>query len=409
MLAWLHSTAVGEQEVLEVLFISQEGEGQNSILGGIEEGLKSEPWLEDGDGEGNEATRGGWDAKKGLMTLVDKDLQTVSKPLKSRIEQVIASHEESTLVFKISNLINFYRLTFERLLGQESSLLETMKATEQSALRQFHSSLQEHVRAVQSELPQAPEDLTPPPFLYEALNELKQLMISYDTSLIPASEREGGFSKILEEALDPYLDGCQNLSQDLEEVDKNIFVINCQLAAKATLEQFGFTTDRIARLDGVVEKQMKLLMEFQHNFFVHTSGLHPLLVGLADWDPKVCPSHFPHSSHPSYRTDKSKTTPLTQLPDFSPHALSLVSQTLDEFLPSALMDATSGLKRLSSPKIIGEITQEAASRFVDDFARVEEAVIEALVHEGDGQGDGGIEFARSVWPRTVDEVRVLLT
>ena len=73
------------------------------------------------------------------------------------------------------------------------------------------------------------------------------------------------------------------------------------------------------------------------------------------------------------------------------------------------MDATAGLKRLSSPKIIGEIMQEAASRFVDDFSRVEEAVIDALMNEGDGQGEGGIEFARSVWPRTVDEVRVLLT
>lgn len=52
--------------------------------------------------------------------------------------------------------------------------------------------------------------------------------------------------------------------------------------------------------------------------------------------------------------------------------------------------------------------QEAASRFVDDFSRVEEAVIDGLVNEGDGQGEGGIEFARSVWPRTVDEVRVLL-
>ncbi|PWW80572.1 oligomeric complex COG6 [Tuber magnatum] len=389
MLAWLHSTAVGEQEALEVLFISQEGEGQNSILGGIEEGLKSEPWLEDGDGEGKGAIRGGWDARKGLMMLVDKDLQTVCKPLKSRIEQVIASHEESTLVYKISNLINFYRLTFEKLLGQESFLLETMKTTEQAALRQFHSSLQEHVRTVQSELPQAPDDLTPPPFLYEALNELKQLMISCGSSLIPDSEREGGFYKILEEALDPYLDGCHNLSQDLEEVDKNIFVINCQLAAKTTLEQFSFTADRISKLDAEVEKQIVLLTEFQHNFFVHTSGLHPLLVALSDWDPK--------------------TTPLTQLLPFSPHTLSLVSQTLDEFLPSALMDATTGLKRLSSPKIIGEIMQEAASRFVDDFARVEEVVIDALVNEGDRQGEGRIEFARSVWPRTVDEVRVLLT
>jgi hypothetical protein len=81
MLAWLHSTVVGEQEALEVLFIAQEGgEGaqKNSILGGIEEGLKSEPWSGDAlDDEGF-----GWDARRGLMLLVDKNLETVCKPFR---------------------------------------------------------------------------------------------------------------------------------------------------------------------------------------------------------------------------------------------------------------------------------------------------------------------------------------
>jgi hypothetical protein len=77
MLAWLHSSAVGEQEALEVLFVAQEGEDgaqKKSILGGFEEGLKSDPTAED------EAF--GWDARRGLVLLVDKNLETVCKPLK---------------------------------------------------------------------------------------------------------------------------------------------------------------------------------------------------------------------------------------------------------------------------------------------------------------------------------------
>lgn len=69
------------------------------------------------------------------------------------------------------------------------------------------------------------------------------------------------------------------------------------------------------------------------------------------------------------------------------------------------MDAQAELKGLNSPKIIGEITYEAARKFVEDFRRVEEAVVDALA----GEMDGGVEAARGVWPRTVDEVRVLLT
>lgn len=286
MLAWLHSATVGEQEALEVLFISQEGEGQNSILGGIEEGLKSEPWVGDDRDDTAEAL-GGWDARRGLMMLVDKDLEAVCKPLKSRIEQVIASHEDSTLAYRISNLVNYYHLTFEKLLGEDSFLLETMKTVEQAALGQFHSTLQAHVRAVQADLSNASSDISPPDFFQEALKQLRDLMGSYDTSLAPAVEREGEFSKILKEALDPYLESCRVLGKDLGEVQSNIFELNCALAAKSTLEQFAFTKDRVVKLEEEIAKFVKMLIEYEHNFFVHTSGLHPLLVALGDWNPSV--------------------------------------------------------------------------------------------------------------------------
>ena len=84
MLAWLHSAAVGEHEALEVLFVSQEedeGLRKKSILGGFEEGLKNEPWS-DGNMADDEAFE--WDAQRGLMLLVDKDLETVCRPLKVR-------------------------------------------------------------------------------------------------------------------------------------------------------------------------------------------------------------------------------------------------------------------------------------------------------------------------------------
>lgn len=72
------------------------------------------------------------------------------------------------------------------------------------------------------------------------------------------------------------------------------------------------------------------------------------------------------------------------------------------------MDAQAELKGLSSPKIIGEITHEAAGMFVEDFGRVEGAVVDALAGGMEGGVEGGMEAVRGVWPRTVDEVRVLL-
>lgn len=103
---------------------------------------------------------------------------------------------------------------------------------EQFALRQFQHNLQDHVRQVQADLPQAPQDLSTPDFLHDALEELRLLMLSYDSSLAPPAEKEVDFMSILVEALDPYLQGCESLGKDLRAPSSHIFMINCYLASK---------------------------------------------------------------------------------------------------------------------------------------------------------------------------------
>lgn len=83
-----------------------------------------------------------------------------------------------------------------------------------------------------SDLPSVPEDLSPPDFLIDALKELKVLMVSYDSSLVPPAEREAEFLPILVEALDPYVTGCEELSKDVATPQKECFVINCLLAVE---------------------------------------------------------------------------------------------------------------------------------------------------------------------------------
>ena len=46
--------------------------------------------------------------------------------LQAKIEQAIAGQESTTLAYKIHNLINFYRITFEKLLGVDSAILTTI-------------------------------------------------------------------------------------------------------------------------------------------------------------------------------------------------------------------------------------------------------------------------------------------
>ncbi|KAL5424273.1 Golgi transport complex subunit 6 [Paraphaeosphaeria minitans] len=385
MLAWAHSTTVSEREALEVLFISDGDEIKRSIQAGLE----SEPWLRE------EGEREVFDGRKALNQLVSRDLTGVARLLRQRTEQVIQSHDDATLAYKIANLIGFYNSTFVKLLGAGSEVLEVFDALESSAMRQFRANMRDHVAAVQGDLAVAPANLSPPDFLEEALQMLRTLAKSYDTSIAPVDSNDDGFHTVLAEILDPFMSGCENLGKGLAAPDKNIFALNCLMAVKTALTPYSFAKDRLSELEDTIGEHTAQLVEYQHQYLTYTSGLGTLLEALSDI---------------SDTAESLKTIP--ELDAFKPDALVGASQQLDEFLPSALIDAAENLKRLQNRTIVQNITGEAAERFCEEFEFVESKVVAAddlLYREEEDEQDETTTALRNLFPRTSGEIRVLLS
>ncbi|KAH8661632.1 oligomeric Golgi complex subunit 6 [Tricladium varicosporioides] len=387
MLAWTHSATVSEREALEVLFISEGDE----IAKGIQAGRENEPWnriAEDEDGASD------FDGLKALNELVDRDVAGVARVLRQRVAQVIQSHEETIIAYKIANLLNFYRVTFSKLLGDDSVLLESLTNLEESALRQFRILMRDQVAGLQTDIQASVTDLGPPDFLQDGLKQLTSIMKTYETSFTPEDSREKVFQPILAEAFDPFMKATQGISEDFEIPESAIFAINCLLAARSTLAPFDFTTERLTKIQEMIEEYATKLIEHQYTFFRNNSALQPLIQALAPLS----------DSREDLRSIRKLVT-------FQPDALTQASQTLDDFLPSALMDAMENLKHLQSSKLTREITEDAAERFCDDFEQVEEKLIasdEIWEQEAEAEAHEGV-LLRDLFPRTGGEIRVLLS
>ena len=430
MLAWTHSSTVSEREALENLFIAEGDE----INKGFQAGREAEPWSVD---EVDEA----FDGRKALGDLINRNVNGVARALRQRVEQVIQNHDDPVSLYKISNLINFYRLTFDKLLGSDSSVLESLSSLQESSLRQFRNAMSDHVSGILADIVSPPADLRIPEFLNQALLQFSALIKSYDSSMTPASSRTAEFETIFTQALDPYLAASDKLAKEIKDPGKSIFLTNCLLAAKHVLAKYDFVQGRVSSLKGQIESIVPILSEYQHAFFLHTSGLHPLLVALEPLD-----------------DSRDSLLKVPTLPPFASQSLTDASQMLDDFLPSALMDAMENLRGLNSTKLAQEITAEGVEKFCEDFEFVEgklTAVDE--LHEGleyeegddssDEEGKGGSENEgevegqidgeggekgkgntepkdegeegvgekkayvplRSVFPRTSGEIRVLLS
>ncbi|KAI1277809.1 oligomeric complex COG6 [Xylaria sp. FL0933] len=416
MLAWAHSATVSEREALEVLFVSD----GNEIAKGMQEGRENELWrfmAEEGD-EGPPE----FDAVKALNELVDRDVSGAARILRQRIEQVIQANEDTILAYKLANLLGFYKFTFSRLLGGDNTdavLLQSMTSLEAEALRQFRSLMRDYIATLQGEFQHTPADLAPPDFLQEALKQLSAIMQTYETSLGTSTpnfsksnindkpgEEEGEedesddeFQPILAESFDPFIAGCENMARKARTPSDSIFLLNCLLAAQSTLQPYlRFTSRRLARLRSATSEHASKLVESQYNFLVSESSLSSLFSAL----------------RPLRGESREDVEKVATLEPAQPAALASASQSLDDFLPSAIIDALANLKHLQDARLAREVTEEAAERFCADFEHVEELLVladEWREQYAEKRGDGVDEepSLRALFPRTTGEIRVLLS
>ncbi|KAK1753469.1 oligomeric Golgi complex subunit 6 [Echria macrotheca] len=388
MLAWAHSAAVGEREALEVLFISDGDE----IAKGIQAGRENEVWrlvAEDGEPADD------FDPVAALNELVDRDMSGAARVLRQRIEQVIQTNEEIILAYKLANLLNFYRSTFSRLLSRGSSLVDSLGGLESEALRQFRSLARDHVATLQGDFQHTPGDLRPPDFFLDALEQLTAIMATFETSLTPAEDRETDFKPVLAEVFDPFLSGCLNMTQTMKSPSSSIFLINCCLAARNSLTRYDFTASHAAQLQERIDEQKRQLVESQYHFFRMESGLDSLMESLGP-----------------LTEDIEDVEKLLSLESLQAPSLTRASQTLDNFLPSALMDAVEKLRHLQDATLTRDVTYEAAERFCVDFEHIEVIIMlldEFVEQKADADGESEVQTLRALFPRTSGEIRVLLS
>ncbi|KAJ5482902.1 Conserved oligomeric Golgi complex subunit 6 [Penicillium diatomitis] len=439
MLAWVHSTTVSEREALEALFVA-DGE---ELARGIQAGLSSEPWSR--IDEDKEVT---FDGRKALSDLVNRDLVGVARSLRQRVELVIQGHDDPVTCYKVVNLLAFYRTTFSKLIGPQSNLVDLMQALEQYTFNHFEQLMRGLASALAADQASLvpPDDLSPPEFLLDALESLLSLMKSYETSVDLedglSSDGENAFSSVLRVAFDPFLTLARSSSNKLKDTTAQvIYQTNILLAARAAIQPFGFASaTQNAPLSSALSTLRNNLLDIQHQFLLEKSGLDKLLEALEPFSHKSTEEASAEENLPKQSDQqKPQLADLIKLIAFKPESLVASSQQLDDFLPSALMDATDNLKRIQSASLVQSVTEDAVEAFCRDFEFVEGMIIAADEARGmtnmnlgtggsmisgrsgrssrrpgasgeeNEDGEDGQWSLRTLFPRTTGEIRVLLS
>ena len=400
MFAWAHSAAVTEKETLESFFISE----NDGFSKGLQAAQATEPWLV---GEGS------FDAHEVTVDLVGRNMAGVLRMLRQECEQIIRNQETPAVVYQLVNIFGFYCTTFAKLLDRSSTVVSVPRILETSSLKRFEDLVDGYYVSLgvdvgtnditAAEIHKMPENCNIPEVLWDGLAQLGELWNAYDSPMTPETMRAMTVPRFLEITFGRLPEICENMATSAEEPAKSIFLLNCFDACKRKIDSLNNEAARHAsKLPERMAYYISKLVDYQHTNFLHHSGLDSLLVAVA-------------STARQYGEDLER---FAALPTFQPEELQKVAESLDEFLPSAIMEANEDLKHVMNKSTAKEITAEAAERFCDGFDQVEgiltgidEARQPILSPHNQTLGDVAVDrlLLRSYLPRSSAEVRVLLS
>ncbi|KAJ4481001.1 oligomeric complex COG6 [Lentinula aciculospora] len=330
MLAWVHQAIAAEREFLEALFsIKEDGRLIGSAREFAEKGEMSqeEEWIKE---------------------LMDAAVGKVCVPLKVRVQQTVRSQESAIMSYKIANLLQFYKSTMTKTIGEDAVLSVTLKEITDLAYKTFFDSIEAQCRSLaRATLDLDDISLTPPIPILDHVQILREIMAVYQSYLgddeygveqnSASSDNDkaytvinSGFLKIGDVMVQPAVDMCLNAAEEKKQLrpewDKDVFVLNCLSYLLSVLEPVAFTKSQRDMIQGTIEWKVEELTEGHYRDIMQDAGLDKIA--------SLCHKH-----------DGSE--PLSHIPGIQPAQLQSALASFSRWLSTSIEVVSSSSPRLS--------------------------------------------------------------
>ncbi|KAJ9507813.1 hypothetical protein QJQ45_019281, partial [Haematococcus lacustris] len=326
MLAWVHQTLAGEREFVVALFgdgapsgsATERSAGTRpgaSSGGGVHEQARAHS----GKDNGTIGTSDNLAAGEGLgaAALLDRIFESICRPLRVRIEQVLMTTPPLLLCYQLAQLHSFYLALVTPILGPGAQLVQTLAACRSMALRVFMEQIRARGDKLVRSPPAPPKDLSAPPQLLEAVHGMLEVVRAHESALGAGAappgiqgvagtdaDKDGNvgggeeLGPILAAMLDPIVEACQLSAEALlpdapSRVDpvnssargaagpwgaldpraRHVYLMNCLAHMATALGRHPCAAPRVQQLLGSVEGHVSALVGLEAGRLLSRCGL----------------------------------------------------------------------------------------------------------------------------------------
>ncbi|KAI9260785.1 oligomeric Golgi complex subunit 6 [Sporodiniella umbellata] len=359
MLAWIHQACAGEKEMLESLFRKSDDKYQD--IAGLNINVSDT-----------------------VDEVLNCAMEGTSRPLKSRIEQVLLLQPGALTSYKIANLVQFYSVTLSRLMQKNAGLERVLYEMTEMAYKHFFNTLSAQAEGIK-ELSEVPgRDLSITPKIRDMTSQMKEILASYDSSLIVATNNtenlpEFNFSEILDAIIEPLLHTCELSVSTLSKIDQSIYLVNCLNHILNILSPYSFTESKRKNVASRLSDFLNEIAFEEYDILLNQAKLTKIKETLAS---------------------KSSDVPLSSLPEMDAISLTNALSKLDSSLVILSADISPHLQKLSSAQHYQQVQSKAVKLLLEAYTDISKAVQDPC---------NGYEEPNSILPRTVEDMEAIFS
>lgn len=341
LLAYIHSVVVNETETISSIF-------------GI-----SKQEHEDEDIEYNDI----------IDDVTGRILNSLSRSVKSKIEQVISSETKLATIYAIYNLVDLYTIMFAKHLKESSNdkhnLLTTVRELVSSSQNKIISIIQNKLTTIKSSNLAQLElntDLQPPEWIIEFYSDILPIVDqnTSDTFMNLSTENNAEFMKmIINQPIEIFNEHIENnISKLFNRRDQVILKLNFLDLILSKIMPIILLSDKILELNDLTEKLSLELTNLQLDSLINGCQL----TNFYNIINMICP--FSDDFF-----DVSIYQPITENKLFTEDNIITANDIIQNFLPSALLDIQQSLFKVNSPMIVNNIITNSSLEFIKFYLK----------------------------------------
>ncbi|KAK6457106.1 oligomeric complex COG6-domain-containing protein [Scheffersomyces xylosifermentans] len=299
-----------------------------------------------------------------IRDIIDKILKSLAKPIKSKIGQIISAETKLSTSYSIFNLVELYSMMFSKQLSDSSEVSIALKSLVKASQDRLTSIIRNRLASIKTSNSAQLElnlDLQPPEWIIDFYSDILPILDQTTTDTIfnfTPEENDNFLKLIINDPIDVFFDHVVKNKIFDSKRDQLILKENFLDLTLSKILPITIVSDKVIEINEMINNLTEELTQLQLDSILKECELADYynIVNM------ICPftdDFFEVSIYEPIKENKLYTK----------DQVAKLNETIQAYIPNALLDIQSSLLKLNPPSIVNEVVSNSFLNFLKFYEK----------------------------------------